>query len=418
VTTMGQVGERRSFTVGLGEVAGAVADLGVFVPLAAALILVNGLDPGAVLLSAGLLVMGSGAFFGIPFPVQPLKALTAVAVAQTVAPEVIHAAGLEIAALLLLLSVHRIADAVARVFTRPVVRALQFGVGALLVWTAVRLATDPPGIFLGTPGSPWPALLAAVAFAGVGLAARFQRYEVALLLLVGGIVAAVLAAAPEVGAPAFHLPAPSWPPATAFAEAFLLLVVPQVPLTFGNAVVAVDDVAHRYLGSAARRVSPSRVTLSCGLGNVISGVLGGMPMCHGAGGLTAHVRLGARTAGMNLLLGSALVGLGLFFAAQVPVLLGLLPVWVLSAFLAYAGLRHAMLVADLRRAELLVAVVAGGVGALTGNLAVTAGLALLAAFTARVGARYLSPRRDAHSSSSSNASSSEIGPRSRRTSIS
>jgi sulfate permease, SulP family len=159
------------------------------------------------------------------------------------------------------------------------------------------------------------------------------------------------------------------------------------------------------------------VTLSCGLGNVISGVLGGMPMCHGAGGLTAHVRLGARTAGMNLLLGSALVGLGLFFAAQVPVLLGLLPVWVLSAFLAYAGLRHAMLVADLRRAELLVAVVAGGVGALTGNLAVTAGLALLAAFTARVGARYLSPRRDAHSSSSSNASSSEIGPRSRRTSI-
>jgi hypothetical protein len=81
---------------------------------------------------------------------------------------------------------------------------------------------------------------------------------------------------------------------------------------------------------------------------------------------------------MNLVLGSSFLVLGLFFAAQVPVLLGLLPVWGLGAFLAYAGLRHAWLVSDLRRSDLVVAVIAGALGAWFGNLAITAGLALLA----------------------------------------
>jgi NADPH-dependent curcumin reductase CurA len=68
--------------------------------------------------------------------------------------------------------------------------------------------------------------------------------------------------------------------------------------------------------------------------------------------------------------------LGLFFSDQIVALLGLLPVWGLSAFLAYAGLRHAGLVTDLRGVDLVVAVVAGAVGSWMGNLAVTAALAL------------------------------------------
>jgi hypothetical protein len=70
--------------------------------------------------------------------------------------------------------------------------------------------------------------------------------------------------------------------------------------------------------------------------------------------------------------------LGLLFADQIPTIMGLLPVWVLAGFLAYAGLRHAMLVTDLRGADLWVAVVAGGIGAWGSNLAVTAGLAIVA----------------------------------------
>jgi SulP family sulfate permease len=232
-------------------------------------------------------------------------------------------------------------------------------------------------VFSSTPVAPWPWILMIAAFVGVVVAARTRHYWIALGVLAGGAVAAAAAASPHLGAPTFALPNVQLPPAGAFASAFFLLVVPQLPLTFGNAVVAVEDLAHEYLGAAASRVSPSRVCLSAGVGNAVAGVLGGMPMCHGAGGLTAHIRLGARTAGMNVLLGGSLLVLGLFFAAEVPVIVGLLPVWGLAAFLAYAGLRHAWLVSDLRGVDLVLAVVAGGLGAWFGNLAITAGLALL-----------------------------------------
>lgn len=395
--------------IGLGEATGAVADLGVLVPLAAALILVNGVDAGAVMLGAGVLVLASGAAFRIPFPVQPLKALTAVAVAQGLAPPVIHAAGMEIGAFLLLLSVRRVADVIARVFTPPVVRALQLGVGVLLVIAAVRLIFQPPAVFRGTPPSPWPVVLAVLAFAAVSWEARHERYGLALTVLAAGVAAAWLLARPPLHGPSFHLPPFGLPPAGAFGSALLLLVLPQLPLTFGNAVVAVDDLAHRYFGAAGHRVTPSRVCVSCGLGNLVAGLIGGMPMCHGAGGLTAHVRLGARTAGMNLLLGSAFVVAGLFFAPQVPVVLGLLPVWALAAFLAYAGLRHAVLVTDLRGPDLAIALAAGAAGAAISNLALTAGIALVATHGGRAlrrrYARGNGPRGPGSYSTSSNSPS-------------
>jgi SulP family sulfate permease len=360
----------------LGDATGALADLGVFVPLAAALILVNGLDAGALFVCAGLLVLGAGLAFKIPFPVQPLKALTAVAIARELSPDVIHAAGLELAAFLLVLSIGHVADVVAGVFVKPVIRALQLGVGVLLVITAVKLVADPPEVF-SAPPSPWPLILALVAFVGVAVAAHRRSYVVALVLFAGGLIATLAGAQPDLSSPALSLPGVHLPPASAFGTAFVLLVVPQLPLTFGNAVVAVNDLAHEYFGPAARRVTPSRVCLSAGIGNTVSALIGGMPMCHGAGGLTAHVRLGARTARMNLWLGGVFLALGLFFAAQIPVILGVLPVSVLAAFLAYAGLRHAWLVSDLRGVSLAIAVVAGGLGAWYGNLAITAALALV-----------------------------------------
>ena len=368
---------RSRFSIGLGEATGAVADLGIFVPLAAALVLVNGLSAGSVLLCAGLLIVVSGAVFRVPVPVQPLKALTAVAVAEHLAPGVIHAAGFEIAAFLLLLSIRHVADGVAKLFTKPIVRSLQFGVGALLIISAWRLVLDPPALFLATPASPWPVILGALMLAIVIWEAHRERYGLALGVLVVGIIAAVIAARPDLGAPSLTLPVFSLPPLAAYGTAFFLLVIPQLPLTFGNAVVAVSDLEHDYFGSRAARITPASMCLSCGIGNVVSAMLGGMPMCHGSGGLTAHYRLGARTAGMNLLLGGVFIILGLAFAPQIVTMIGLLPVWVLAAFLAYAGGRHALMVFDQHGSVLIAALAAGAVGAWFGNLFLTTVLMLL-----------------------------------------
>lgn len=380
-----------AFRIGVGEVAGSVADLGIFVPLTTALILVNGLDAGAVLVCAGLLVIAAGVAFRIPFPVQPLKALTALAVAQQVAPETINAAGIELGAILLVLTIGGLGTKLARWFTRPVIRALQLGVGIVLGIGAWRLVADPPDVFEGVPARSWLLVLAVGAFLIAWIAARAKLPWVAVAIIVVGIVVTIVAAEPDLRAPSFSLPTVAIPGVDVFAAAFFLLVVPQIPLTFGNAIVAVDDLAHQEFGERARRVSVPRVLLSGGIANVATGALGGMPMCHGSGGLTAHVRLGAGTAGMNLLLGSVFLGLGLLFADQVPQILGLLPVWVLGGFLAYAALRHMLLVRDLHGADVAIALVAGSVGAWLGNLAVTAAIALVAVHGRRLLSRSSAP---------------------------
>jgi len=367
-----------------GDVSGAVADLGVLVPLAAALVLVNGLEPGAVLLAAGALVLAAGLAFGLPWPVQPLKALTALAVAQGLGADVIHAAGLEIGVLLVVLAVTGLADRLARVFTKPVIRSLQFGVGALLVVSAVRLARRPPDLFAHAPTASWSFALALATVVVVAVAAWRRWYAVGAVLLAVGMVVSWVVASPEMGRVSLDVPVPALPPASVLGVAFVSLVVPQIPLTYGNAVVGVSDLAHEHFGPRARRVTPGRVALSCGLGNVASAVVGGMPMCHGSSGFSAHVRLGARSSAMNVLLGVTFLGLGLVFSEQVLTVFSLLPVWALAGFLAYAGVRHALLVLDLRGGRLALALAAGVVGIVTGNLAVTTAVALAAE-----GARHL-----------------------------
>jgi SulP family sulfate permease len=373
-----------------GDLSGAVADLGIFVPLSAALVLVNGLDVGSVLLAAGMLVVTAGFVFRVPFPVQPLKALTALAVSQQLAPEVIRAAGLQIGAILVVLHVTGLADRLSRLFTRPVIRSLQFAVGTLLVVSAYKLVREPPGVFEHTTSTAWGIALAASTVALVAVAARKRWYPLIALVVATGTAVSWLVTRPELGEVRLHAPDLEMPSFAVFGTAFVVLVIPQLPLTYGNAVVGVSDLAREIFGERARRVTPGRVALSCGAGNLMSSLVGGMPMCHGSSGLSAHARLGARTAGMNLLLGAGFLTLGLVLSNQVLALFGLLPVWALAGFLAYAGIRHAMLMLDLRRARLIVAVGAGLVGICTGNLAYTTAAAIVAEHAPRL--RRLHPR--------------------------
>lgn len=360
-----------------GDLSGAVGDLGVLVPLVAALVVVNGLDVAAVLVTAGAAVLAAGVAFGVPWPVQPLKAMTAIAVAQQLPADTVHAGGLLLGATLLALTATGAAGRLARWFTRPVIRALQFGVGVLLVRTALRLAASPPALFADVRvpvGGLWLAAATAVL---VAVASARRWHSAAIGILVIGTAATVLSTgAPvlgPVGPVGFSLAVPDL---ALLPTAFVVLVLPQLPLTFGNAVVGVSDLAHERFGARAHRVTPASVARSAGLANIASALVGGLPLCHGSSGFSAHVRLGARTAWMNVGLGVTLLALGLAVPRQVLALLGVLPVWALAGFLIYAGCRHALLITDLRGRALLHAGLAGIAGVVTGELVVTTSVAL------------------------------------------
>ena len=357
------------------EVAGAVADLGVLVPIATALIVVNGLSATAVLLPAGLLYVAAGLVYRLPVPVQPLKAFGAIAIAQGLGADEIAAGALLMGAIFLVLGRTGLIDLAARAFPVPLIRGVQLTVGLLFLTIAWGLVTDPPAAFAGRALDP--GLAVPLGGACLVLALVLRRRLVALALAGAGLAVALAQAGGDLalGPAALELPSVD---GAALLTALTVLVLPQVPLTFANSCVATSDAARRYFGAGARRIRPGRLATTIGLANLGSGALAGMPVCHGAGGLTAHHAFGARTGGAPVALGAALVVLALGAGAGMAALLAAFPLPILAGMLAGAGVLHIGLLRDLsgRRAWAL-ALLVGMVG-LVVNLAVAlaVGLAL------------------------------------------
>ena len=154
-----------------------------------------------------------------------------------------------------------------------------------------------------------------------------------------------------------------------FAFALPILVLPQLPMTLGNAVIAYADLSGEYFGEASRKVTCRGACITMALSNVVSFLLGGMPLCHGAGGLAAHYQFGARTAGSNLMIGSIFLVLAIFLGMGFLSILYLIPISVLGVLLVFAGGQLALTIIDLRdRKDLFVALFILGV-TLASNLA-------------------------------------------------
>lgn len=326
------------------ELAGAVADLGVLVPIAVALIVVNGLSPTAVLLPAALLYLGNAFIYGIPLPAQPLKAFGAIAIAEGLGAEEIAAGALLIGAIFFTAGRLGLLDLAARAFPRALIRGVQLTVGLLFLQISWGLVTDPPAAFEGYTLDPsWALPLAAAALV---VALAFKRSGVSLLLVLGGVAVMLALAADEAAFGPSGLVVPSLDTAT-LATAFTVLVLPQAPLSFANSCLAPADAARVYYGDRAKRVRPGSLATTYGVANLFAGSISGMPVCHGAGGLTAHYSFGARTAGAPLVMGATLLVVAITAGAGLGAVLPAFPLPVLAALLAAAGILHIGLLRDL-----------------------------------------------------------------------
>lgn len=116
-----------------------------------------------------------------------------------------------------------------------------------------------------------------------------------------------------------------------FTFALFALVLPQVPMTMGNAVLAYTDLSKEYFKEKFSKVTNRKACISMAFANFLSFCLGGMPLCHGAGGLAAHYRFGARTAGSNLMIGSIFLVLALGLGNEIVNVMNILPMPASSA---------------------------------------------------------------------------------------
>ncbi len=327
------------------EAGGSVADLGVLIPIAVALIVANGLSVTAVLLPAGCAYLLVARVYRVPVAVQPLKAFGALAIAVGAGVDLIAAGALLMGVLFIGLGASGAVDRLAKFFPLPVIRGVQLAVGLTFGKIAWGLITNPPANFSHQPPQTLVALGAVI---GVALLLMW-RGAAALALVAAGLGIAIIVSIDSLGVglgpTALAVPSIDW---QTLGLALTLLVLPQVPLTFANSCLAPADAAAAYYGPAAAAVRPGRLALTLGGTNVAVAAIGGMPLCHGAGGMSAHYAFGARTWRAPVIIGSALVAASLLLAAPLAVVLRSFPLPVLAALLVVAGVTHAQLVRDVR----------------------------------------------------------------------
>jgi hypothetical protein len=330
-----------SFTFTRHELAGAFGDLGTDLPLLVGVVLATGMDPTTVFMVFGALQIASGLVYRLPMPVQPLKAMAAIAIAGKLAPTLLAAGGLIVGTTMLVLAWTGALEWIARVVPKPVVRGVQVGLGLQLGNLALTR-------FLPAEGAAGWAL-AAMALVVI-LALRTNRtVPGGLVVLALGLGYAALTWPAGMPSPfGVHMPSfpTRWPTGTEFAQATLLLALPQIALSLGNSVLATRQVVADFFPER-EPLTVRRIGATYGLMNLIAAPLGGLPVCHGSGGIAGHYAFGARTGASAVIYGSALVLAGLFLAGDPSAFQRLVPAPMLGALLLVEAVAVLALVRDL-----------------------------------------------------------------------
>jgi MFS superfamily sulfate permease-like transporter len=321
------------------EWAGAFGDLGTLLPFVIAYIAVVKMDPLGVLLAFGAAMVAIGLYYRTPMPVQPMKAIGAVAATQAsqtflVTPQAVAVSGIATGLIWLVLGLTGLAQKVSRLVPRPITVGIVLGLGFAFMLEGLKMMA-----------TGW-------IVAGLGLVLTLlllsnRRVPAMFVLLVFGAAAALLDD-PRLADELTRIEASFRLPQLAFdaiGPADLLvgvvfLALPQVPLTFGNAIVAVTEENNRLFPD--RSITERKAAVSTGVMNLLGASVGGVPMCHGAGGMAGHVRFGAQTGGAIVILGVLLCVSALFFSGSVTTLLRIFPTPVLGVVLFLTGAQLAL----------------------------------------------------------------------------
>ncbi len=348
------------------ELAGSLGDLGTLLPLAVGMIMINDMNPVGIFTGVGLFYILSGLYFKVTCPVEPMKVISAYAIATGITAAQIQASCMWVFIVLFIIGGTGLINIIGRVIPKSVVRGVQLSTGLLLVSQGVRLMAgtssfqtmqkiaEPYLLFQHIGFLPIGIILGSILGLITLLLLENKRLPAAVVVVGFGLIIGIIwgnqqgLSQLDIG---FNLPTilpDGFPTVNDFSFALLILVLPQVPMTIGNAVIANADLSSEYFPKDGQRVTCRALCISMAFANLGSFFIGGMPMCHGAGGLASRYRFGARTAGSNVLIGGFFLVITVFFGAQILLIINLLPMSVLGVLLMFAGAQLALAIIDMR----------------------------------------------------------------------
>ena len=311
----------KDFRFNLEEAAGAIGDYGTLLPIIVGVAVVTEINLSSILLFFGLSYIATGVYYKLPMPVEPMKAIGAIAISGTLSTGEIAGAGILMGIILLLIGFIDGIDLIKKHIPEWLIRGIQLGLALILMQTALSFLMED-----------W--LFGVISISIIIIFYFVKVLDISSLIVFGlGLIIGIYYS----GLPPITII--SWPELTLpgiseFSTGFWTGTIPQMPLTLGNAVLATSLLITDLF---ERKVSEQKLVTSMGIMCIVSSPLGGFPMCHGAGGLAAQYRFGARTGGSNIISGIILLVIAFFFAS--PELLGIIPFGVLGAMLVFTALQ-------------------------------------------------------------------------------
>jgi len=342
------------------EFSGSFGDIGTDFPLIVAMILAADLHAPSVLIMFGVMQVLTGVVYKMPMPAQPLKAMATLVIAQQLGGGLLFGAGLAIGVVMLILSLSGALDGLSRLVPKVVIRGLQLGLGITLALLAFRQYI-PADHFNGY-------ILAILAFVLILWLMGNKKMPAALVVIVLGFAYALLFKL-ELGdlSQAIGLNLPQWnlPTSDNILKGFLLLALPQIPLSLGNSVLATQQVA-KDLFPDKKPLTIKKIGITYSAMNLINPFFSGIPTCHGAGGIVGHYTFGGRTGGSAVIYGLMYLVLGLFFGENFELVIQVFPLPILGVILLFESLALMLLIRDVAHEKkgfvitLMVGVIAAG----------------------------------------------------------
>lgn len=337
------------------EFAGAFGDIGTDLPLLVAMILAAGLDTPSVFIVFGSMQILTGLIYKMPMPVQPLKAMATLVITGKIAGPIVLGAGIAIGTIMFFLSLFGLLDRLTKLIPKAVVRGLQFGLGISLCILACKEYIPAEQ----TKGY----VLAALSFFIIILLLDNKKYPASLFVILLGIVYALsfhfnlslLQSSVEV-----HVPILFLPDADMILKGFVLLAIPQIPLSLGNSILATKQVSDDLFPDR-KPISVKKIGFTYSLMNLVSPLFSGIPCCHGAGGMVGHYTFGGRTGGSVVIYGSLYIILGLFFGNGIQNIIKTFPLPMLGVILFFEALSLITLLKDTipNKREFIIAILTG-----------------------------------------------------------
>lgn len=326
----------------LAELSGSLGDLGTLLPLMISLALNNSIDLAATLVFSGLTNILTGAVYGIPLPVQPMKAIAAVAIAQNFSKDETAAAGLVMGAAVFLLSATGLLRWLHRVVPVPVVKGIQVGAGlSLAISAGTKMILPLNWVAPAYDNRVW----VTAAFTLLVIASLYPRMPYAMIVFVFGLILAATVVPPVDNDKGPHRglwrPHPFAPQGSAWRTGAIDAAIPQLPLTTLNSILAVVSLAGTLFPDYPATPSTTSIGFSVAIANLIGCWFGAMPVCHGSGGLAGQYRFGARSGASIIILGTVKLVLGLFVGDGIVPLLQRIPKSLLGIMVLAAGVELA-----------------------------------------------------------------------------